>query len=411
MSAVSGEQRAEAEIRSVRRRILLAATMDVDKCLAGVSRYGRQHGWHIATDMLVTGAFPRGWQGDGIVAVNGFRPEIVKHIEASNIPYVSLCLNDEISPGQVIKGDDYRVGRMAAAHLLERAFRSFAWAPFINDPVNRERYRGFESTLLEHCCIPQILPPAHRRIGAYWHDDWAGYRSSLSEKLQALPRPTAIFAANDCVASEILDLCVELGIRVPDEIAVLGVGNTATLCDSLSVPLSSVELAVDEMAFLAAARLDALIKGERLAEAPDVAPKGVVTRLSTDICAVANSQVARALTYIAEQFGEASLGVGEIADAVGLSRRQLERVFRSEVGCTVHDHIIKRRMQEASRLLLKHPRAKVKAIAELVGFDGSGTFFRTFRKYYGESPRQHRLGAAGGAELRSEDKESRRASA
>jgi LacI family transcriptional regulator len=114
--------------------------------------------------------------------------------------------------------------------------------------------------------------------------------------------------------------------------------------------------------------------------------------LSTDNRAVGNSQVARALSYIAEHFPERTLSVAEVVAAVGMSRRHLERSFRAETGCTVHDLIIKRRMQEASRLLRTHPRAKVSDIADLVGFEGGGTFFRTFRRFFGESPKAHRLG-------------------
>jgi LacI family transcriptional regulator len=284
---------------------------------------------------------------------------------------------------------------MAADHFLERGYRNFAWAPFIDDPINRERFIGFETRLADHGCVCQTLPSAHRRISCYWHDDWEEYRRCLIVKLRQLPRPTAILAANDCVAAEIIDACRDLKVTVPDEIAVLGVGNDESLCEAVAVPLSSVDLDIEQMAYRAAATLDAIMRGDSAPDLMRVRPKGVIPRISTDICAVSNPHVAQALNYIAEHYPEPVLCVADVAEAVGVSRRHLERSFRTETGCTIDEHIVKRRMQEASRLLRTHPRAKIAAIAELVGLDGAGNFFRTFRRFFGESPKVHREGAGG----------------
>jgi LacI family transcriptional regulator len=375
-----------------RRRVLVAATLMTEPCFRGVARYARQHRWHLVTDVMHTGAFPRGWKGDGIIALVAYQPDLVRHFQGAGVPCVGIVVGDDPVPFPSVCGDHAAVGRTAADYLLERGYRSFAWAPFVNDHANRERCLGFGTRLAEHGCIPHTLPPAHRRIGGYWHDDWADYRRALLAKLQQLPRPTAVFAANDCVGAEILDACRELALAVPEEIAVLGAGNDAALCESAWVPLSSVELDLEEMAFRAAAALDELMCGNTVPDIVVVPPGRVITRLSTDACAVGNSHVARALSFIAEHYPEPALSVADVATAVGMSRRHLERSFRTETGCTVHEHIIKRRMQEASRLLRAHPRAKVAAVAELVGLDGTGTFFRTFRRFFGESPKVHRLG-------------------
>jgi LacI family transcriptional regulator len=363
-----------------------------DACLRGVARYARQQGWHVVTDMLFTGTFPRGWKGDGIIALAAYQTDLIRHIHASGTPCVSIAISDEPLSFASVRGDQVAVGRMAAEHLLERAYRNFAWAPFIGDQINRDRFRGFETHLVEQGCTCQVLPTMHQRIGDYWHDDWGRYRRTLLAGLTKLPRPTAVFAANDCVAAEIIDACYELNIAVPEEVAVLGVGNDERLCEAASVPISSVALDLEEMAYRAAAALDEIMRGGAVPDALVVSPKRVVTRLSTDNRAVGNSQVARALSYIAEHFHERTLSAVEVVTAIGISRRQLERSFRTETGCTVHDLIIKRRMQEASRLLRTYPRAKIGDIADLVGFEGSGAFFRTFRRFYGEGPQAHRLG-------------------
>jgi LacI family transcriptional regulator len=395
----------------VRRKVLVAVTTAADACLRGVARFARLQGWHLVTDMMLTGTFPRGWKGDGIIALAPYRTEVVGHILGSGAPCVNITVSADPTPFPAVRADDAAVGRVAAEYLLGRAYRRFAWAPFIGDQINRERFVGFASRLAAHGCLCETLPAMHRRIGGYWHDDWADYRSELLARLTQLPRSTAIFAANDCVAAEIVEACRELDISVPDEVAVLGVGNDPGVCTSASVPLSSVDLDLEEMAFRAAEALDELMRGGSVPEVIPMLPKRVITRLSTDTCAVSDAHVARALGYIAEHFPEPELGIAGVAEAVGISRRHLERSFRRETGNTIHEFIIKRRMQEASRMLRTHPRAKVGAIAELVGFGAAGSFFRTFRRYFGESPSVHRQSSSRATDVIAGIGESTRASA
>jgi len=122
-----------------------------------------------------------------------------------------------------------------------------------------------------------------------------------------------------------------------------------------------------------------------------VRPKGVVTRVSTDVIAVSDARVARALRYIAEHYPDAGLSVEVVARAVGMSRRNLERSFRHETGRTIHEHIINVRMREASRLLAASPRTRTSDIAALVGLAEERTFFRVFRRHFGMSPKAHRM--------------------
>jgi AraC-like DNA-binding protein len=122
--------------------------------------------------------------------------------------------------------------------------------------------------------------------------------------------------------------------------------------------------------------------------------------VSTDVTAVSNARVARALAFIAENYHDPMLSVGVVAEAIGMSRRQLERSVRQETGSTVNEHIVRTRMSEASRLLRHHPRARSADIAALVGLTGPGTFFRTFRRFFGMSPGAHRDWAAQAAVTR-----------
>lgn len=372
------------------RKILVAAELPAVDALRGIARYAREHDWHLVTDMLFNSTLPRGWKGDGMLVGLPYRPEVLTQIAQAELPCVAFAGTGDAPRLPCIGPDHEAVGRLAADHLLERAHRSFAWAPYLNDTANRERLAAFQARLAEHGCSCRVLPAAHLRIGPYWQGSWTEYGQALREELPRLPRPSAVLAGNDSVAAEVIDACRDAGLSVPGEIAVLGIGNSM-LCEFSPVAISSVDLNLEEVGFRAAALLDAMIDG---AEAPDaglrIPPTGVVTRVSTNIVAVHDARVARALAFIAENFPDPTLSVGDVASAVGMSRRNLERSFRDETGRTVKEHIITIRMQEASRLLKTHLRAKSSNVAALVGVADQGTFFRVFRRYFGMSPKAHR---------------------
>lgn len=380
--------------QSSARKVLLAASVAPRDFIRGAARHAREHDWHLVMDMMFTGVLPRGWNGDGILAMVPYQPELLGHIEASSIPCVAFTGAEQ--PGNLprIESHHGEIGRLAADHFLERAYRNFAWAPFLNDAANRDRFAAFQSRLTEHVCTCRILPPSHTRIGPYWQDNWAEHRRNLVAELQRLPRPTAVFAFNDCVAADLIDACRDAGLTVPEDVAVLGVGNSIA-GETAAVPLSSVDEDMEEIGYRAAVLLESLMAGAGMSPVTvRVPPKGVVTRVSTDVIAVTDPRVARALGYIAEHYPDPMLTVAEVAGAVGMSRRNLERSFRDQTSRTINEYIVGIRMREASRLLKVHPRAKSSEVAALVGITGEGTFFRTFRRYFGVSPKIHRAWSA-----------------
>jgi LacI family transcriptional regulator len=375
------------------RKVLVAASIAPSQCVRGIARYAREHDWHLVTDMMFTGSVPRAWKGDGVLAFLPYQSELLIHLQTLGAPCVALADVDAAIELPSVTIDHAEIGRLAADHLLQRAHRSFAWAPFLNDTANRQRSAAFQARLAEHGRSCRTLPAMHTKIGPYWQGNWAERRRALIEELHRLPRPTALFAFNDCVAADIIDACGDAGLSVPEDLAVLGVGNSIA-CETSAVPLSSIDDNLDEIGYRAASLLSELMNGSVPAERHvRVQPRGVVTRVSTDIVAVTNPRVARALSYIAENYPDPMLTVNDVASAVGMSRRNLERSVREETGCTINEHIVSIRMREASRLLRLHPRAKSSEIAALVGITGAGSFFRTFRRFFGMNPKAHRHSA------------------
>lgn len=376
------------------RQVLLAMPGAPTELARGVVRCAREHDWHLVADAMVTGALRRDWKGDGVLASLPYQPELLESVAGWGIPCVEFSPAGGTGNVPRVEADHAEIGRIAADHLLERGHRRFAWAPFADDDENRERFAAFHSRLAEQGCSCRILPPAHAREGSSSPLEGPERRRLLIAELQRLPHPAAVFAFNDCVALEIVDACREAGFAVPEDVAVLGAGDSI-LCAASAPPLSSIDLDLEEVGYRAGLLLEKMMNGmDASARVVRVLPKGVVTRMSTDLIAVSDPRVARALTYIAEHYPEPSLSVGSVASAVGMSRRNLERSFRLETGCTIHQHVINVRMREASRLLKTSARTKTSDVAALVGLDGERTFFRVFRRHFGMSPRAHREWAA-----------------
>jgi LacI family transcriptional regulator len=373
-----------------KRKVLLALTINKHYFVRGVVRYAREHDWYLVTDMMYTGRVPLGWRGDGILTILGYRKELVDFVRSASVPTVALTLVNDRIPLPRVEGDNVKIGQLAAEHFLARGYRYFAWAPFLNDVMDRERQEGFTHMLAKRGFTCRVLPRAHALSGMVWQENWAERRQRLIHELKELPRPTAIFAYNDCVAADIIDACRDAKLLVPEQIAVLGVDNDPDICDCAPVPLSSVVHDLEGMAYRGAALLDRLMRGRkpprRVLRVP---PKGIVTRVSTDMRAVDNVKLALALRHISEHYANHLLAVPDVAVAAGLSRRQLERAFRKEMGCTVHEQILRTRLQEVTARLMQ-TEDRIVAIARQTGFTRPSHLFRAFRARFRTSPKQFR---------------------
>lgn len=374
-----------------KRSVLLALTDTHHGFLKGAARYAREHHWHLVPDMIYSAKIPIGWRGDGILSFIGGRDDLAEFIVSSGLPAVEISMvrNDIRLPR--VEGDNEMIGRLAAEHFLERGFRHFAWAPFMDDVVNEERHRGFADHLARHNLTCDVLPTADSRHDNPASRDWSVKRKELIEALSAQPNPLAVFAYNDCVAANVIDACDDAGLLVPEAVAVMGVDNDTVLCECVRVPLSSVCHDLEGLAYEAAALLDRMMNGEK---PPDevirVQPKGVVTRRSTDIVAVDDLQLARALRFIRDHYTDSLLGVEAVVAATDVSRRLLEKAFRREMKRSLNEEIIRVRMEKVRDLLVT-THMKVVDVAAATGFSRPSHLFRTFRKYFGVSPKSYRM--------------------
>lgn len=370
--------------------VLLALTDAHHGFFQGVARYAREHHWHLVADMIYTAKIPIGWRGDGIISFIGYRDDLAEFVLSSKLPAVELSMvRSEINLPHV-EGDNEMIGQLAAEHFLERGFRHFVWAPFMDDIVNAERYRGFANRLAKDSLTCHVLSPTDTRTANPATQDWGARRRMLIAELRRLPKPLAAFCYNDCVAADLVSACEDARLLVPEAVAVMGVDNDVMLCECIGVPLSSVCHDLEGMAYQAAALLDRLMAGKKPPkEVLRVSPKGIVTRRSTDILAVNNLQVACALRYIHDNYTNPLLSVDDILSATSISRRPLEKAFRKELGRSINSEVVRVRLDKV-KSLLSTTKIKVKEISKAAGFTRPNHLYRLFHKATGSTPKVYR---------------------
>ncbi len=282
--------------------------------------------------------------------------------------------------------DNEAIAQAAAAHLLDRGFVHLAFYGGERSIYSRQR-RDFFARAVEaagkSCLIYDWPRDPDGGI------DYVRADTDRGDWLISSPKPLGLFTAYDGEAFSILRVCQDIGLSVPEEVAVLGVDNDQLRDPVASPPLSSVQPDFEGIGYRAAALLDDLMAGKAPpAEPIRVKPLGVVTRRSTDIVAVEDPELAQALRMIREHACD-PISVDNVLDAIMVSRRTLERRFKETLGRTPHQEILRHRLARAEELLLRS-EMKTAQIARECGFSHVQNFNACFRKAYRQTPGQFR---------------------
>lgn len=362
----------------------------------GVARFAREHGWHLVAEMAYGGQIPHGWEGDGILTALTERDELTRFVLGIGVPVVDLNMVRADIPLPRVVGNHEAIGRLAAMHFIERGFEHFAWYAVHENRTALERRTGLLKTLNDeglsiNQCKTLIWAEGKTHSAALADKDWTERRDWLIDQLGRLPKPLAVFAYNDYQASHIINACLHARLAIPEEVAVVGVDNDELVCDCLPVPLSSVKHDLETRGYLGAKLL-----AERMKD-PDapipapvrVEPSGVVTRKSSDILALPDPQVARALRYIWDHFHQ-PMHVGEVVGATDVSRRTLEKAFNKHLGRSILDEIQRVRLQRVKELL-SHTDFSMRQIATQSGFASPQYLHQVFRQHTGATPGDYRL--------------------
>lgn len=368
-----------------KRVLAMVRPMSAER-VGGIARYAREHGWNLVIQDRF-GVIPLSWENDGMVVTLRDDPALVgslRRLMALGVPAVDLTIDrPDVAMPRVIS-DHEGIGRLAAAHFAERNYAHLAWFSTGWGNVHALRYRGFSSAApAERWVLSREIPAAS--LGSS-----AAYLEWIGEKLRAAPKPLAVLTYDEADAATLLYATGRFGLAVPEEVAILSIGDNRLVCESQPVPLSSIDQNLDRAGYEAAALLDGLMSGGRGPKSPIlVPPAGITLRRSSDAVAVSDPLVRAALGYIADHLST-SFGVAQIARALGTTANVLHNRFMAELGHPVGAEISRQRIAMAKRLLLE-TGMPAQDVANAAGFCSPSHLSNAFRAATGLAPRAWRL--------------------
>ncbi|MFP4354091.1 MAG: substrate-binding domain-containing protein [Phycisphaerae bacterium] len=327
----------------------------------------------------------RNWRVDGIIG-RLRQGQLPTAVGTGQLPAVTTTGHNPAENLPRITLDDEAIGRMVAEHFLQRGFRNFGFCGTYGMGFSQMRQKGFAARLAEDDYPCDNYQPLANAVGdSYFQDE----QEHIVEWIRSLPHPAGVMAADDSMSWKISQACRTSQIRMPEQIALVGVNNDDMLCRLASPPTSSVALPLERLGYLAGQMLDTLLQGEQ----PDppvqaLPPIGVVTRRSSDVVAVEDSDISTAMRYIRDHLDE-NIQVDDIAAAAAVSRRSLQRKFPQVVGHTLQKEIRQVRISKAKNLLAQTD-LPLYQIASACGFRYPEHLSRIFKQVTGATPTDYR---------------------
>lgn len=303
-----------------------------------------------------------------------------KQARRHGVAVVNLSTVVQGLPYALVGTDDEVAGRMGAEHLMRRGFPAYAFfglAPFWE---SRQRLHGFKATLEQAGRVCHV-----REDDSF---DNAQPQKTLRQWLSELPKPIAIMAYNDWWAAETITAALHLGLRIPDDVAVLGMNDNCTINILSKVPISSIQLDKSRVGLLAAELLDRLMDGEPVPPPIIVPPLGIKTRKSTDVIATDDPVVAQAMRYIQEK-ATTGINVVDVLKVVDVSRKTLNKRMNRAINVTPHVLITEIRVDAVKRMLSTTNLA-VEEVSRLCGYSKQQRLNEAFKRVTGLTPTEFR---------------------
>jgi len=294
--------------------------------------------------------------------------------------------------------DVAHAARMAGDYFAQRGFRVWTLVGHENTLIIEAIDQTLRAHAAEWQCAYHLHPLTNAGAGGgggssptRHPDRYDRRRHDLLRWLEALPKPVGLLTTSPSVAAMVSSMCQRGGLSMPEQVAVLSWGDSVVNCSFGAVPLSAIDFPAEAAVRAAMNLIDALLAGETAPPRALYPPQGITTRRSTDIVAVDDPTVARAVRFIWDNL-DRDLSVDDVAAGVKTSRHKLTRLFREHFDRPIHAELRRVRLERFSQLLIETDQT-VAQLAPQVGFKNGTYLTQAFRKTYGITPRQYRLRA------------------
>ena len=370
----------------------------------GISRYAHEAGWSLQTiefstaagtryreetdDTVDVKALLRFWRPSGCIVECSGRASRLPSRLFGHVPVVFLDSHPSVNgrSSVCVSSDASAIASMAARELLSAGFQDYAYVPWPENTVwSQERGEAFAYVV--HMNGKRF----HVFSGKAKVSQMIEHQRELARWCDSLPKPCGVFAANDTIAERIMAACTMAGVAVPDDIAIVGVDDVESICESAPVTLSSVRTDNAYAGHLAAKLLARWIDGkEGKPSSCTFGAIGLVRRESSRHLASGDASTLRALEFIRRHACE-GIAPPDVAAKMGCSRRLADARFRTATGHTILDEIHAVRLARVKELLLK-PGQEISAIPALCGYSSVEDLCRVFKNRTGQTMRQFRRG-------------------
>ena len=326
----------------------------------------------------------KNWKPDGIIMRDTV---ITNDLLKLKIPTIFaphfICYPKNIP---IIITDSFSIAKMASSHFIEKGFKNLAYCGYQGIVWSEERKYYFNQFNSE-CGLRTHNYEPSKKIKL---DDWDKEQQLVSRWIKSLPKPVGIFACNDDRGQHILELCKLLRLKVPEEVAVLGVDNDPMVCEFGDPPLSSIALNTESAGFEVAKLLDKMMKSRKKIsnEQIIVTSSNVVQRQSTDILAMVDEDVKLAIKYIKDNSNNI-IFIKDVVDAVGIGRKALQKKFKDAIHRSIYSEIQQIRSESISKMLIE-TNLSISQIASLFNFTDVEHISRFFKKEKGIGMREFR---------------------
>ena len=355
---------------------------------AGVSAFARKAGWDVQSVPNVhtkaqLSNLVKIWDPLGFIAHSGFvtrhspffcgKPTVVigrpKHGKGAGVSCVFVPAT--------------AMAELAARELLPLHLRDYAYVSEAKPSTwDKARLAAFKSVMALHGKSVNVFDATRFRT------DETSLVSSLADWLKGLEGPVGVFAASDIAAANAASACRRAGLSMPDDVAVVGVGNDTTLCESAPCSLTSIDLGFFDIGYAAAESLSSLISGENSSSERMLRPKGLVRRASTRRLLRPDKAITDMMERIRREACN-GLSAKDAANSLDCTRRSVGSRFRAATGRSILEEIRRVRL-EAAKELLKKETADISFIASHCGYRSLSAFSMFFRTETGFSPREWR---------------------
>ena len=281
----------------------------------------------------------------------------------------------------MLTGHYKEFGAYAADFFIGQNFTNYAFIGMKDIIWSDSRYEGYS----EQIAVTKKVP-THK----YYVEDFKNEIESISDWLHSLPKPVALLACNDFMARQVTEVCQLGGIRIPEDISLLGVDNDEFMCNISSPTLSSIKLNFEKHGYEIAKTLFKMVHERKVWPARiAVEAIGVVERMSTKRKVISDPYIREVVDFISRNYTQ-EINIGKLTSFIPLSRRAIEMKFKKEMHPhTITSYIMKLRLDHFCNLL-ETTEMPISVAADKSGFIDSSNFSTVFKKHKGLTPSEYR---------------------